>query len=288
MDRDDVVGYLDTVIEYNLSNVGILSHISKKHDTEPTISKSNELFIDVQRYHPYTINKDNYMNIETIWCMYSSISDYIYSHPTEILNHNYIVYGIDTRALALQYYYWMQDMIKNDISIEAGYFLYTIPTTNLLYSMYNMSMYNRYTVLREHKESKYTIYLSKLSVSRYDSNLDKGYRVLYDKVSSKRFSITDLLYNIPLLTTNALETLSIDYLFYTKNNYWVQYVTRGDMLLYLIDNTDIRLNRKMLQSVRNDIKLFMISKMYNIDNPYMEYIVLNNIDRINRKIDERM
>jgi len=254
---------LDNSTIYYSKNYGIVSNLSKgKILNSVIVPNAKEIFIVTDELHE-DINKYNYREYETIRCNYHTKHNIAVHHPSKFNNINkhtdIFIYDIDLVGMCLQYVYWSKEELLKDRDTDMARFLYTVVFTNLITSITNISLWNRFLELNNGNTILEDMIKNPIHIIDYSSKIDKGYLTLIKKLSK----ITSIRYenglkNVPVLEGNsALEALAMKSRLINKNNKWVVWVSRSRYvhnIVKLFGTNSFKINRDLLTYIAIKIK----------------------------------
>ena len=262
LDKDDVIRYLDSNMNYISRNFDIVSDGNTGGVLHNVIThSSNEIFLLTDIYNPYDINESNYIDLQSIRCIYNTDNMFNISHPYKIKHltgSDIVIYELDLITLGLQYYYWSKEQMSIDRDIDPARFLYSIPFTNLIYSYTDITLFNGFIDLWNNEDIPDTIRYNPIVTIDPTVNIKKAYKDLIKHLKrNKRMLYVDLLNSIPLLTDLALNSLKLNKLYYTLQDRWVLWLSRIEYIDWLLDSygaEGIKRNEKYVKDLLIDIK----------------------------------
>jgi len=256
------------------------------------IPDMNEIFLYTERYNIFDLEDIDILNTSSINVISTTIDTLMLGHPTRYKVNNeledYTIYEIDVRLLALQYYYWSRDEMYSGNDIDIARFLYTIVFVNLMDSMLNMSLLNRYLnkmnnslVDKDNKDISNPIAIVDID-NRIDKQIDYLIKNKYKK--NRKEDYKRFLKSIHLLDTDAYILLEYHNLIFTNRSEWVYTLARMPYMLKIIEingKGSLSKNIVYIQNIRYDVRGMKNSKALNrIPDIYFKTYIEDVIKKI--------
>lgn len=271
-DIEDVYEKIMSDSIYVSNHVGIVSNLSKGNILHGVvIPNMNEVFMYVTNYDKYDIQDINIMGVNTIRTISTTLDSLLLCHPTNIRYVNNLeditIYEIDVNMLALQYYTWARDEMYLDNDIDISRFLYTVVLVNMMDSLLNVSLLNRYmnTMDDSVKDIDNDKVYNPIQVLKINKKIDKQIQHLVKNTHKKQTKITYdyFLKSMLLLDSDGYEVLQFTNRIYTSNNEWVYWLSRVgymERIIELCTKSSLSANKLYTTNIRTDSRILFRSK----------------------------
>ena len=292
-DIDKVKSSIDVNAIYLSNKNGIVSNLSSGTIMNSVIIKDmNEVFMYIERYDIFNLEDIDILNTNSINVLSTTIDTMMLGHPTRYKNVNNMeditVYEIDVRMLALQYYYWARDEMYLGNDIDIARFIYTNVFVNMMDSMFNISLLNRYfnkmdDTVKDINNENISNPIATLDIcKRIDKRIDYIIKNIYKK--RRKVDYKDFLKDIALLDTDGYKVLNYNNLIYTNRNEWVYWLSRVwymDKIIEINGNDSLSKNIAYTQNIRYDVKSMIRSKSIDkLPDIYFKNEVMQTVKKI--------
>lgn len=260
------------------NNFIVTSTMNSKPFNNVVVPNSTEYFLSVSE--SFDFNDATIYNTP-LACLYTSMDEILLTHPTKIKTKNTLqVYTIDIVKLGISFYHWSKQQVFTNSNLDPARFIFEVVYLNLIDSLLDYALLNRYINFSNHKEvTPFTDY-NPFMVKDYTRQLGVLYKLILSKLHTKR-NINEYLANIPAFSkANMLEVVQIPNGYYNKQNSWVVWLSRANVIVFLLNTIKHSLN----QSTINDL---MILLRYNINSKYFKthdkdttLLVESNVNKI--------
>ena len=202
---------------------------------------------------------NDYRNISTIKILKTDSTDLAMNHPNNITNGNFVLM-IDIPATMVQYKYWSMDRMSIGEDVSQNIFVFQVLYTNMIKDIFDFSLYNRFhkTVYIEPSISKHPFL-----VRNNDTRFNKVLAKQYNNLKNNNIDYRELLVNIPtVFTKNAYRLLSFTPIDINRQNIWLVYLARVEVILniiYFSGKKGVNRNRDKIV----DFRLFMREVRFN-------------------------
>ena len=262
---------------YAASDHKIINGVSLEHEfnSDTIIYNTKELFVYKDSNFDFT--DEDYENRIPIKCIYSTKSDIFLTHPKKYPNGVYesdlFIYTIDIPLLAMQYYFWAKDMLKNEMDIDPARFIYEIVLTNTIDSIFEINIINRYMSMVNNEFVEPYVNFNVFTLKDISKYIDKML-LWYKKDLSKKHDLyfTQILKTLKTgLDKDFLDTLKIDEIYLSKRTKWVWILSRIKIVNFLFKNYKSKKEKAYENDVITDLKYMdrnknLITNNEEIDN----------------------
>ena len=238
------------------------------------------------------------------WRTYQSVKA-IYNEDTALdfnvpfNNKDYIVpmlsiFEIDITAMLMQYKYWALERIKNDHSTNANVFISQIVLPNMLPSLLDFALYNRYRSLLNNEPIEDFNIRQPFILTDYSKGIDNIYKKVIKDTKNTSMEVDHLYETIPMIyVKNAYELLHVTNKYYTKQSEWVLVLSRIPIIKDTLVNLGARgiaKNKTIINRLAYRLKEIERSKTieHKLDNlTYIETNYLIDLDYIKDIVGRR-
>lgn len=296
LDDIDFLSIVEASSQYYARQVGVTSNIEHGdiHTNNMYSKNSYEVFTYVKKDVDIFNIGNNWRELQTLRCVYNQITDldFCMLDGTKLLEKpNLSVYEIDLVNMLFQYKYWSAERIAIDRGTSPTAFIYMVVLPNLLDSMFDIGIFNRFLTL--HKDGKCDAFKPEhpFPVINYSDKVDDTLKLVLRDVGNSSIPIEQLLYNVPtIFGKNMIEVLHINNSFYTNQSEWINWISRLsyiDTLLSIMGETGINRNTSTVYDLRLKIK-YLENRCTNLVLPsFFTYNFFNSIDNIKILIGSR-
>lgn len=243
IDLDDVEYFKNVSINapYIAKQFNIVSNIHNGTILESTFyaNNSKELFLYVNNIRDPFSFKNNWLDAESVRIIYTENTDLDFHIPfgnKDFREPTLTVFEIDIVAMLMQYKYWCISRLKNGMSTNPNVFVATIVIPNTLNNMLDLTIFNRYLTLYKYGVCKAFAIKHPFNVLDFSSNVDRILLDIIKHTSDKSMPVEQILNIIPtIVNDNMLEALKINSSFFTRQSYWVLWVSRINYISTLLD-----------------------------------------------------
>jgi len=282
---EDVLEYIDANAIYYSRQVGFVNIGSRGEVLKGNIiPNTKEIMFYTSFIDLLEINENNYTEFRPIKCIYNTFDYIMLTHPQKfdiaLPDLDLCMYVVDTKALALQYYYWFKDMLRNEESTDLGKFLYKMPFTNVMDSILDISLFNRFISLWDESYVPDFINFNPKSVMDLSERLDREYLTLIKKLKAKnKMYVREFLSNIPLTYGSAYERLKIPMLYFNVKTELIVLASRFKHMVFLLTALqDIdRLERDLINDLRIKLRYIerdsVLLEHYGVEDFFKYYLM---------------
>ena len=268
----DVFLDLDTNSKYNSNTIGFITNINKN-----TESFENTIIDNTKEYIIIDIDNFNYLDKNdcknSLECIYNNSDEVLIAHPKVIdMEDKTFIYTLNPTKLGMGYYYWANEQLKIDKDIDVARFVYEVILTEVIDSIVDVSLFNRYINLSDNvpvTEFKNYNIITLPDLSKY---IDKMYSWVLKHYKNDEIVYEEYLINIPLIIKdNALELIQLPYIQTDRRNKWAIYLSRFDYILHLLNHVDNKRNKDKLNRLVKSLKYDESAKVFNVDKELDSY-----------------
>jgi len=279
----DVFIDLDINSKYITNTLGFITNINKNTDSfsNTIIDKNNEYII---------INNDsfNYLSkddcVSSLKCIYHDSDNVLLAHPKVIsLSDKTFIYTLNATKLGMSYYYWSKEQLMLDKDVDVARFVFEITLTEVIDSLLDVSLFNRYINLSNNSPVSDFINFNVFNLPDVSKYIDKAYIWVLKHYKNTNITYEEYLINIPLYSSNALDFIQLPYIQSDKRNKWIFYMSRFYYILHLLNHVDNKRNKDSLNILLKSITYDNNSKIFSIDKKLDNYFK-NNLSKINKLI----
>jgi len=240
---------------------------------------ANNVFVNVSEIFEIHkgdwVNMDeiNYLDFSPIKCLYHTLDNIgpiypkDYDYASEVTD--YAVFSIDITILSQQFFFWLNEQVENDKDTDPARYVASVLLPNLIDSITNISLINRFIRLTEDVENVNVI-TNINGIYDLSSKIDEELLRLHKKLDTKPMYYTDYLYNIPDITSNILHTLSLSNIPFNSQNEWLVYFTRFPYVNYLLSLDKLKtMNKPYITELKNEIKQIRRSVLPKLNDHYV-------------------
>ena len=271
-DEDKIRLDLEDNASYIGRNFNICSSSNKSNlVTKGIVNNATEAYI-LKELNIEPFYALDYLNQETIKCVYHNSLDYSMHHPTMFKGleeeFNLFMYEVDIVGLGMQYYYWARDALANDRDIDVARFLYTVVFVNLMDSIMNINLFNIFLELYKGNSLPPYVYKNPEVHIDYRDKIIKQYKYLIKDLKSKnKIDYDQFLHSIVLKDNNAYDLLKLNNYLFTTNNKWFLWLARInyiETIINLLGENSKKLNKDYISNLKIEIKLNMRNKSFKV------------------------
>jgi len=297
----DIIDYykiVDANAIYTARQFGLVSNISNGKVLENNLYSDNsyEIFNYVSKDIDIIHMVNNWIEYKPVNVTYTENTNIDYRLLNGRLPLDKIsltVIEVDLIMMSLMYKFWAKDRIRNDKSTNTNVFIATIIVPNILDSMLDITIFNRFIDIYRYGSSSTFDIKHPFTILDYTKGIDKVLTKVVKDVDNRNYYIEQLLLSIPtIVSNNMLDALYIDNPIYTRQSEWSILAARIDYIVFILEIlgvNGIKKNKDDIYKLRIIIKNLengstnLFSKLPDSILPYVKY----NIDKIKNIIGSR-
>lgn len=217
-------------ITSNISRGDVIESIFYgKNSKEVLLYTENEIYLEDM--------SKNWREYQPVRCIYHTDTDldfYIPEGKKDYITDHISVYEIDIIMLLMQYRYWAKERIAYGNSDNPNVFIPTIVLPNMIKQILNISLFNRYISIAKGEDIPDFRIKHPFQVLDYSKGFDSIYKDSVKYTKNKNIPLEQLLLQVPLINSNAIDVLNIKHKYYTSQSLWVLWVTRIELIANII------------------------------------------------------
>lgn len=285
----DLYLYLDEISEYYSNLVGFNTTIKNNNKLlkDIVIDNANELFIiDTSTFN---FNDNDVINT-SLTCLSTTLDNIILTHPTRLTTtgDHINVYKLHPVKLVIGYVNWAKKQNDLDLESDPARYVYEVVYVNLLDTLIDHALLNRYmNYINGIETTPYendNVFLIR-DYSRDIYNLNKWTK---DNLVTSRTYYSDYINNLPVIIANsAIDIIDMKNIYYNRFTEWIIWLSRLDIIIFLIENVDDKINQDSITDIKNDIQYTSSNRIFKTNISYINSILKDKVKLLEGVIDER-
>ena len=241
---------------------GIVSNISKGVPLESVFygDNSTEILLYTENELDLDDMSTNWREYQPVRCIYHTDTDldfYIPEGKKDYLTQHVSIYEIDIIMLLMQYRYWAKERVAYALGNNPNVFIPTVVLPNMVEQILNLSLFNRYLAIANNESISEFTNTHPFHVLDYSNGFDAIYKDSVKYTKNKNIPLEQLLLQVPVLNTNAIDLLNIKHRYYNMQSLWVLWVARVGIIADIINifgKKGIKRNTDLLNVLPTKIK----------------------------------
>jgi len=230
-------------------------------------SNSIEVLYYVENYIDILNLKNNWKELVPIKCVYNEDTDldfYVPYGKKDYTSLHMSVYEVDIIMLMMQYKYWALERIKNNDGISPNTFLTMVVFPNMMDSILNISLFNRFIMLSKGISPDSFKYDHPFHVIDMSYDIDIVLSDIIDDLQYENIYIEQLLSTLFSITEDEqdmLDVLRINKQFFTRQSESILWISRTRYIKELL----VFLGAKGLAKNRDNL-YYLPAKIRQLEN----------------------